>query len=117
MRYNADSDWLPMICFSEVEFLLQDFDVMNFCVSQNRTSWFTQVLVCSRMILDEDGREIVGQVVMLGKEVKRRIQGKSEIVEVMNSEEDRVKALGKYFDMHLRVGEIEGIRGLASELK
>lgn len=53
----------------------------------------------------------------VGKEVKRRIQGKSEIVEVMNSEEDRVKALGKYFDMHLRVGEIEGIRGLASELK
>lgn len=117
VRYNLDSNWLPMICFSDVEFLSQDFDVMNFCVSQNRTSWFTQVVVCTRMVLDEDEREIIGQVVLLGNEVKRRIRGKSEVLEVMSCEQDRVKALGRYFDMHFRGCEIEGIRGLSSELK
>ena len=116
-RYNRESEWMPNICFSEVEFLPQDFGVMNFSVSQKRTSWFTQVFVCMRMILDSNKRNIIGQYVMSGKEVKRRIHGQTEILQVLNSEEDRVKALAEYFDMHLRAGEIEGIRGLTSEIK
>lgn len=117
IRYNPESNWLSMICFNDVEFLLQDFGVMNFAVSQTRTSWFTQVFVCMRMILDEEGREVIGQCIMSGKEVKRRVRGQAEILQVMQTEEDRVKALAKYFDMHLRNCEIEGIRGLTSELK
>lgn len=117
VRYNPESKWLPMICFNDVEFLPQDFSVMNFSVSQTRTSWFTQVFVCMRMILDEAGREIIGQFVMSGKEVKRRVRGQTEVLQVMQTEEDRVQALAKYFDMHLRTSEVEGIRGLASELK
>src|ERR1700761_3226142 len=50
-RHNVDSNWIPTICFADVEFLPQDFRVMNFSVSQTRTSWFTQVFVCIRMIL------------------------------------------------------------------
>ncbi|KAJ5823177.1 Arylamine N-acetyltransferase [Penicillium robsamsonii] len=116
-RYNPESDWLPMICFSDVEFLPQDFGVMNFSVSQSRTSWFTQVFVCMRMILDPSGTEIIGQCVMSGKEVKERLGGKTEILQVLETEEDRVKALAKYFNMHLREDEIQGIRGMTSELK
>lgn len=117
VRYNPESVWLPMICFNDVEFLPQDFGVMNFSVSQTRTSWFTQVFVCMRMILDEDGREIIGQYIMSGNEVKRRLRGQTEILQVMQTESDRVQALATYFDMHLRGSEIGGIRGLASELK
>ncbi|CAG8904693.1 unnamed protein product [Penicillium egyptiacum] len=116
-RYNPESKWLPQICFSDVEFLPQDFGVMNFSVSQSRTSWFTQVFVCMRMILDESGTEIIGQCVMSGKEVKERLRGKTEILQALGTEEDRVKALAKYFDMHLRESEIQGIRGMTSELK
>ncbi|KAJ5375053.1 Arylamine N-acetyltransferase [Penicillium concentricum] len=116
-RYNPESDWLPTICFSDVEFLPQDFGVMNFSVSQSRTSWFTHVFVCMRMILDQTGTEIIGQCVMSGKEVKERLGGKTEILQVLETEEDRVKALAKYFDMHLREDEIQGIRGMTSALK
>ncbi|KAJ5972337.1 Arylamine N-acetyltransferase [Penicillium vulpinum] len=116
-RYNPESEWLPMICFSDVEFLPQDFEVMNFSVSQNRTSWFTQVFVCMRMILDQSGTEIIGQYVMSGKEVKKRLRGKTEILQVLDTEGDRIKALAKYFGMHLRENEIQGIRGMTSELK
>jgi arylamine N-acetyltransferase len=115
-RYNPESEWVPQICFSDVEFLPQDFGVMNFSVSQNRTSWFTKIFVCMRMILNQDGTEIIGQCVMSGREVKRRVRGETEILETLHTEEDRVKALAKYFDMHLREDEKHGIRGMTSEL-
>lgn len=116
-RYNPESNWVPQICFSDVEFLPQDFGVMNFSVSQSRSSWFTQIFVCVRMIMDQSGTEIIGQCVMSGKEVKQRLRGQTTILEVMQTEDDRIKALAKYFDMHLRESEIQGIRGMASELK
>jgi arylamine N-acetyltransferase len=116
-KYTAESEWLPMICFSDVEFLPQDFEVMNFAVSQKRTSWFTKSFVCMRMLLDEDGQEVIGQLIMAEKELKRRVHGQTEILQVFNSEKDRVEALAKYFDMHLRNSEAQGIRGLTSEIK
>ncbi|OOQ90554.1 putative N-acetyltransferase family protein [Penicillium brasilianum] len=116
-RHNPESPWLPNIAFSEAEFLPQDFRGMNFSVSQEPSSWFTQTFVCMRMILDPTGKEIVGQCIMSGKEVKRRIKGQTEVLQVLKNEEDRVKALAKYFDMHLRESEAEGIRGLTSQLK
>ncbi|KAJ5432220.1 uncharacterized protein N7458_011376 [Penicillium daleae] len=116
-RNNPDSPWVPNFCFSEVEFLPQDFGVMNFSVSQKPTSFFVQNFVCVRMILDPTGREIIGQCIMSGKEVKQRIKGQTEVLQVLQTEEDRVKALAKYFDMHLRNSEVEGIRGLTSQIK
>ncbi|CDM36617.1 hypothetical protein DTO013E5_4595 [Penicillium roqueforti] len=116
-RYNPESKWLPQICFSDMEFLPQDFSVMNFESSQSRTSWFTQIFVCMRMLLGPSGTEIVGQCIMSGKEVKMRLRGQTEILQVLETEEDRVEALAKYFDMHLRESEIQGIRGMTSELK
>ncbi|KAJ5703564.1 hypothetical protein N7493_011489 [Penicillium malachiteum] len=116
-RHNPESNWLPCICFSEVEFLPQDFELMNFGTSQQRTSWFTQTFVCTRMILDPSGQEVIGQDVMVGKQIKRRIHSNTEILEELQNEEDRVRALALHFDMHLRQEEILGIRGLSSELK
>lgn len=116
-RYNQGSEWVPNICFSEIEFLPQDFGVMNFSVSRNPTSWFTQVFVCLRMIEDENGKEIKGQCVLSGKEVKRRVRGETEVVEQLECEDDRVKALGKWFDMHFREDEASGIQGMASQIK
>ncbi|CAG8041450.1 unnamed protein product [Penicillium salamii] len=115
-RYNPESDWVPQISFSDVEFLPQDFEVMNFSVSQSRTSWFTKTFICTRMLLNLDGTEVKGQCVMTGHEVKRRVRGQTEILETLQSEGDRVRALAKYFDMHLREDEIQGIKGMASEL-
>lgn len=116
-RNNPESPWIPNICFSEVEFLPQDFGVMNFSVSKKLTSWFVQTFVCVRMILDPKDKETIGQCIMSGREVKQRIGGQTEVLQVFQTEEDRVKALAKYFDMHLRTGEIEGIQGLSSQIK
>lgn len=116
-RHDRDSDWIPNICFTEAEFLPQDFGVMNFAVSQSSTSWFTQVFVCMRMIMDESGREVKGQCIMSGREVKRRVRGQTEVLETLESEDDRVKALARWFDMHLREDEVQAIRGMVSMLR
>ena len=116
-RYNQESDWIPNICFSEVEFLPQDFGVMNFAVSRDPKSWFTQSFVCMKMIMNEEGTEIEGQCIMVGREVKRRVRGQSEILKTLESEEDRVEALAKWFDIHLQEEEVQGIRGLVSMIK
>lgn len=116
-RHNPESNWLPMISFSDMELLPQDFELMNFAVSQRRSSWFTQRFVCTRMILDATEQEIIGQYILAGQEVKRRMHGKTEVVQVLESEDERVKALAQHFDMHLRDSEIQGIRGLVSAMK
>lgn len=90
---------------------------MNFFTSKHPSSWFCQRFVCSMMIMDESEREIVGQYVMPGKEVKRRMNGQTEVLENLQSEDDRVQALAKWFGMHLREDEIKGIEGLGSQIK
>lgn len=69
------------------------------------------------MIMDEDGTEIKGQCIMAGKEVKRRVRGETETLATLESEDDRIQALAKWFDMHFREDEIQGIRGMVSQIK
>lgn len=117
IRYNPESNWIPQYSFSEVEFLPQDFAAMNYSTSHRPTSWFVQALVCTRVIMDETGIEPVGIYILSGKEVKKRLRGETETVAIFEKEEDRVNALAKWFDMHFLEHEIEGVRGLVSQIK
>ncbi|KAK1138599.1 hypothetical protein N8T08_002161 [Aspergillus melleus] len=117
LRYTPDSEWLPHYAFSEVEFLPQDFDVMNYATSTGRNSWFTQILVCARVILDEEtGTQPQGLYVLVGKVVKKRLQGQTEVVATFETEDDRVAGLEKWFGLHFRDDEVEGIQGLVSHI-
>ncbi|GAA82974.1 N-acetyltransferase family protein [Aspergillus luchuensis IFO 4308] len=117
IRYTPDSRWIPMYSFLGTEFLPQDFEIMNYATSQRPTSWFTQSLVCTRFIMDEAETEVQGMYFLVGREVKKRQFGKTEVVETLERDADRVKALEKWFDMHLRDYEVEAIRGFVSEIK
>lgn len=75
-RNYAQSRWLPMYCFTELEFLPQDYEAMNFQTSQSRTSWFTYKIVVVKMILEEG--EVVGTLMLVGGDLKRRIKGRTE---------------------------------------
>ncbi|KAL4891926.1 hypothetical protein BDV59DRAFT_203186 [Aspergillus ambiguus] len=115
-RSNPGSPWGPNYSFSEMEFLPQDFSMMNFATSKNPSSWFTQRLVCTRVILSE-AAEPVGIYIMSGTEVKKILRGESEVVATLNTEEDRVRAMAEYFGMHFHEHEVEGIRGLPSQIR
>ncbi|KAE8373073.1 hypothetical protein BDV26DRAFT_76421 [Aspergillus bertholletiae] len=117
IRHNPESDWIPQYSFSELEFLPQDFSMMNYATSHRPTSWFLQAFVSTRVILDETGREPIGIYILFGKEVKKRLHGETETVATFEKEDDRVNALAKWFDMHFLEHEIEGVRGLVSQIK
>lgn len=115
-RHTPSSDWRPAYCFSEIEFLPQDFGVMNFYTSQSRTSWFTQKVVCVRIILDANEEKIEGQLILAGNQVKRRIRGESEVLQTLKTENDRVNALATWFGLHFQEEEVQGIQGLVSQI-
>lgn len=115
-RIDSESPWLPHYCFSEVEFHQGDFEVMNFYTSKNPEMWFTFQVIATKMIMNQRGDEIIGQIILLDKEVKKRVHGVVEEREALNTESERIAALEKWFDVRLLEEEIEGIRGTVTEL-
>ncbi|RDW65941.1 arylamine N-acetyltransferase family protein [Aspergillus mulundensis] len=124
-RNDPQSPWIAQYSFSEVEFLFQDFSMINFFTSTSRSILFTQKLACTRVILDDEegdhghggGVEPIGIYILAGREVKRVLRGKTKTVQALNTEMDRVRALQKYFNMQFYEHEVEGIRGLSSEIR
>jgi arylamine N-acetyltransferase len=113
---SAKNEWSTAYAFSETEFFREDYDVMNFYTSQHPTSSFVQGFIVSRFLLSEEKDDIIGWL-MIGKDlVKRNIKGQVEVVQTLASEEERVDALDKLFNMHLEPMEIRGIQSLRTEL-
>lgn len=106
--------WLTNYCFTELEFLPEDFEVMNFKTSCARTSWFTYTVVCCKFLLDENEEEIIGSITLVGNELKRKIRGSSERLATFKSEIERVEGLEKWFGVILTDNEKVGIKGMAS---
>ncbi|KAL1310685.1 hypothetical protein AAFC00_000946 [Neodothiora populina] len=140
-RYDVKADWIPAYCFSETEFLPNDYAMMSFFTSHNPKSWFTYSVVCVKMVMgkrssstttttprqygqqaaeqlqdSEVEDEIVGDVTLFNNEVKRRVHGEAETVERLETEDQRVAALKKWFGISLTDSERDGIKGKASAL-
>lgn len=114
LRFSAESDWLPGYCFSEVEFLPQDYETMNFFVSRSPKSWFTYHVVCLKFLMDEESEEIVGDITLFGRELNDRRMGKGNKIATVASEEERVEALEKYLGVKLSAAEKAGIHGMVT---
>jgi arylamine N-acetyltransferase len=118
--YSAqESETVPfrdMYNFVTTEFLPGDFEVMNMRTMTAPQSFFVQSVMCMGAILDDEQEHPVGLVILHRDYVKRRLGGKAEIIEKLETEEQRVQALEKYFGIVLSLEEQRGIRGLASEL-
>lgn len=116
-RYSPSDEWLPGYCFTELEFLPRDYEIMNYYTSTCRTTFFTYLIVAVKMIMEEGGEEVVGQMILSGGEFKRRIGGQTENLVSCKNEGERVEALEKWFGMRLTAEERRGIGGLVTELK
>lgn len=114
---NTDAEWTDRYHFTEVEFLPGDFEVMNLRTSTSPRSFFVQNVMCMFVLLDETGATPNGLLILHRDYVKRRIGGKEEILEQLQSEEQRVAALSRYFGITLTREEQNAIKGLASELR
>lgn len=114
---NGDAPWKDMYHFVETEFMSGDFEVMNLRTMTTPQSFFVQSVMCMCTILNEESGKPVGLLILHRDYVKRRMGADSEIIEHLESEEQRVKALAKHFGIVLSPEEQGGIRGLASELR
>jgi arylamine N-acetyltransferase len=115
-RISKSHDWKPVYCFGMTEFSRNDFEVMNFAISSQRTSWFTYKIICMKMLLHDQSKEIVGILALTDKTLKKRVQEDSETLAECSSEEKRIELLEKHFGVVLSQKDRDGIRGTMSEL-
>ncbi|KAK8195302.1 uncharacterized protein BKA78DRAFT_330587 [Phyllosticta capitalensis] len=116
-RRNQDSAWQDLYCFSEMEWLPQDFQLVNYYTSTNPKSWFTQTVICSKMVIDSpENPELIGSMI-LQNSLTMCIHGRVESQQTFKCEEDRLRALDNVFGIGLTRSEQDGIKGLVTEIK
>jgi arylamine N-acetyltransferase len=108
--------WTPAYCFTETEFISEDFTIINYYMSTSRESWFTFHVVCVLMLLDEAGQKIIGDLTLFNNTLKRRLGATSEVLETFTSEDERLAALAKFFNITFSKAGRESVRHTSAEI-
>ncbi|KAF2478672.1 N-hydroxyarylamine O-acetyltransferase [Neohortaea acidophila] len=101
--------WIPTYAFTEAEFLPQDFEMMNYFTSTNKACLFTYVLIITKMLADEAGEKIVGDITMLNDTVRRNFGSDRKVLRECKTEKERVDALRDFFGVELTEEDSESI--------
>lgn len=127
-RNGPEKEWNSFYSFAEVEFFQEDFEVMNWWGSA-KTLHRTTVLVVrflrkgEEVLFSKGSRqsgvgeeedeevEVGGKVMLVNDVVKVNLGGKTTVVENLDTEAGRVKALRDYFGIHLTEEQEISIRG------
>lgn len=116
VRNHEGSQWTPTYAFSEIEFLPVDFEMMHWYTTTSPRSWLTHKILVTRMILDTQLEEIVGDTTLFERTLRKRIHGKVTFEVECKSEEDRVELLQEHFGLKLGDVERKGIIGKESQI-
>ena len=111
MKPGADDGdkWIPHYCFTETEFLPQDYEMMSWFTSTNKKCFFTYSVVCMKMLLDDSGENIIGNITLFNDGVTKNIGADREVVRELKTEQDRIDALKELFDVDFTEEEKAGI--------
>lgn len=101
--------WVPVYCFTETEFLPQDYEVMSWFTSTNPRSFFTQYVMCTKMLMDEDKEVIVGNITLFKDTVTESIGANRTVIKEYKTENERLQGLAEIFNVHLTEEEKLGI--------
>jgi hypothetical protein len=85
-------------------------------MSTSRESWFTFHVVCVLMLLDEAGQKIIGDLTLFNNTLKRRLGATSEVLETFTSEDERLAALAKFFNITFSKAGRESVRHTSAEI-
>ena len=116
VRNHEGCQWTPTYAFSEIEFLPVDFDMMNWYTMTSPRSWFTHKILVGRMIMDTQREEIIGDMTLFERTLRKRIHGKVTFEVECRSEDERLELLQEHFGIRLRDCERQGIRGKEAEI-
>lgn len=106
---SAEDKWVPVYCFTETEFLPQDYQMMSWATSTHRSSFFTRFVTCTKMMMDEAREKIIGNVTLFGGTVRESIGSDRKVLKECTTEDERVAALAEIFDVKLADDERKAI--------
>ncbi|KAK2028768.1 cysteine proteinase [Colletotrichum zoysiae] len=113
-RNSPTQPWNASFCFTEVEFLPQDLEVMNFYTSRSTTCFQTFTLLVVKFL--RRGDELYGKRMLVNRDVKENLGGTTNLIRECVSEEERITALREMFGIILTEEETWGIKGRVSEI-
>ncbi|KAJ3508692.1 hypothetical protein NLJ89_g5615 [Agrocybe chaxingu] len=114
-RNAPTKPWNSFYAFPELEFLHVDFEIMNYYTGTNPESFQTFTVLVVKFLRDKE-RGVYGKVMLVNGEVKRNLGGRTEVVKVCKTEEERIAALKEWFGITLTAEETDGIKGMSTEL-
>ncbi|EAQ85722.1 hypothetical protein CHGG_06975 [Chaetomium globosum CBS 148.51] len=120
VRNGVERDWVPFFAFHDrFEFTEADFGNINWYTSQAKEShqtWTTLAIRFLRGVAEDGTAKVVGKVMMAEGVIKENLTGKTRLVKVCKTEEERVAALAELFGIHLTPEEAASIKGRPAEL-
>jgi arylamine N-acetyltransferase len=119
-RNSPEKEWNSFYCFREEEFLEADFGVMNYFTGAFGPTFQTSTVLIVLFVRsrEEDGElRVIGKRMLVNGDVKENLGGRTEVVKVCKTEDERVEVLNDFFKISLEKGEREGIIGRITELK
>ncbi|KAL2167051.1 hypothetical protein VTG60DRAFT_1847 [Thermothelomyces hinnuleus] len=117
LREGEAEPWMDVCCFVPAEWMPADFQIMVAGLGSLGAGWFTNRVVCFRILLDDDdGGAPVGYLIAWQDELRRWYKGTVEVVQRFYCEADRVAALEEEFGIALTEEEQAGIVGRTTEL-
>ncbi|KAJ3532357.1 hypothetical protein NM208_g8301 [Fusarium decemcellulare] len=123
-RNSADKEWNSFYSFPGIEFYALDWGVVNWWINTHPDSHQRRNVLTIKFLRRpmeqgasfEGEQEIYGKRMLFNAVVKQNLGGRTESIVVCKTEEERVQALEKYFDVLLSEEEKQGINGYVSEL-
>ena len=106
---DGEDKWTPHYCFTETEFLPQDYEMMSWFTSTNKKCFFTYSVVCMKMLLDGAGEKILGHITLFNDSVTKNIGADREHLRDLKTEQDRIDALRELLGVELTEEEKKGI--------
>ena len=116
VRNRPGYQWIPTYAFSEIEFLSVDFEMKHWYTTTNPRSFLKHKILVGQMILDTQKEEIIGDIKLFERTLRKRVHGKAVFEVECKSEKERVELLQMRFGIKLDDDEQQGIMGTVSQL-
>jgi arylamine N-acetyltransferase len=124
-RNGPEHTWHSFFAFSEAEAMEADYRTLNWYTGSHPDSFQTYTCIIVKFLRraksDADSedceQEIYGKRMLINGVIKENLGGKTKVVEDCKIEEERVKALEKWFGITLTEEERTGIHGWGTELR
>lgn len=123
-RNAEDHAWNSFYAFPETEFLEKDFEITNYYVSNSPDSFQTTTVLAVKFLRrkvegakEDREEEIYGKVMLVNRVFKLNTGGKTSVVKVCKTEEERVEGLKECFQIDLTDEEKNGILRWRTEIK